>query len=205
MLSAAVQTLLNTKSAFALSLVKKNEASFSIATGEIVVMEKEASEVKLPAATLNRIVAVICANAITSITVKAPAIETIFGAGFVKKATTITLTSNQVVVLEADGTNWNIIAGEPKREQAYGAESAAITESENQTPSTTRPTLVIGSVALKEASCTLTIGGVNVLVAKATTPEVTFPLSFEVLPAVKWAWSKSGAGTAVVKVSYLFK
>ncbi len=179
-LTAAVTTLLNAKSAFALSLVKKNEASFSIASGELVLMEKEASEVKLPAATLNRIVGIICANAIVKITVKAPVVQTIFGQ-FLEKETTITLARNQTVILEADGTNWWIIAGEPKREQLYTvpiAYSKAQAEAGVE-PSPLRPTFVT-------LSATWTSNAVKVGGKQLTVQEGTGALSFWVNPGQSW-------------------
>lgn len=177
-LSAPVQTLLNTKSAAALSLVKKNEATFTIASGELVQMEKEASEVKLPAATLNRIVGIWCSA--KTITVKAAVAGTIFG-DFIEGATTITLMKTQHVLLQADGTNWDILAGEPKRTETYGAltsRSAAEYETAGLTPSTTRPTWVTLSMRiLVGQTVKVTVGGVLMAEATAISEQgSTFPV-----------------------------
>jgi hypothetical protein len=60
------------------------------------------------------------------------------------KTGTITLTEGQHVVLTADGTNWKILAGEPKREQ--GQKNKALVLKAETILSETRPT--IGTVTL---------------------------------------------------------
>lgn len=139
-LDSATKTLLNTKSFAALTFNAQNVATFTAATGELVLMEKEASVLTLPAATANRIVGVMAGNSANSITVKAAAVKTIFG-DFIAEATEITLAKLQHVILQATGTAWLIIAGEPKREQKYEAEKA-IVAAETVTPSATRPAFV---------------------------------------------------------------
>ncbi len=192
-LTAALVTLINTKSAFALTNVKKNEATFTIASGEFVLMEKEGSEVKLPTATANRIVGIYCVGAAKSITVKAPVVKTITG-DFIEEQTTITLTSIQHVILQADGTNWRIIAGEPKREQTYGVETIREHEVEYEA-SAIRPTLVIFSAP--EAAAVIRVGGVAI--AEIPTNGST---SFICPPGVKYKVTTSPV-LKKYKTSYL--
>ncbi len=188
MLAAAVQTLLNVKSAGSLTVVKKNEASFSVATGEWVIMEKESSEVKLPAASANRILAVTCANGINAITIKAPVAKTIFG-DFLVEETTIVLGKNQHVLLQADGTNWNILAGEPRRTRTMNG-PITYTQAEAE-----------AGVELNAArACLVTVYSTSALtsvLAEAQTVAAPVakesPVTFWLNPAQKW----KAAGAAV--------
>ncbi len=139
-LDSATKTLLNTKSAAALSLTIKNEAAVTAATGELIVMEKNASVVTLPEPTLNRIVGVFCSKLITSIEVKCTKVATTISGDFFE-ATACKLTGGQHLLMQATGGGWVILAGEPKREQTYEATKSVLT-SASFTPSTTRPAFI---------------------------------------------------------------
>lgn len=170
-LDAATKTLLNSKSFAALTLVKKNEAAFTAASGELVLMEKEASVLTLPEPTAGRIIGAYCASTITSIKVKPTKVATKVFGDFLGSggAAEITLTGSQHVILQAEGSNWLILAGEPKREAAYTTHGL-VTAGEDQTPSATRPVMVVATVTSESAQ-------------KST---VTFPVS----PGQKWRWAK---------------
>jgi hypothetical protein len=127
---------------------------------------------------------------------------------FVVAASEITLLPNQhVTLLGTTSGEWKIIAGEPKREQTYGAltEYAASTP---ETPSTTRPTFVSLLITLKPEAPSqmhVKVGGVQIatLGADATLPAGVpqFPYSFICPPGVAWEWVNNGASK--VEASYL--
>ncbi len=165
-------------------------AEYNAASGDWV---KAAANIKvnLPTATANSIIAVSANN--HTVTVGAGA-ALIYG-DFITGATPITLVGYQHVLLEADGTNWHIIAGEPKREQAYAAwTSYAGTEVE---PSSTRPAFVtvnaeLERIAIGEGVLNLAVavGGVaRFSVRGAFTSGSGGPIvadNFLVPPGIKW-------------------
>ncbi len=140
-LSAAVQTLLN-KAAAGLILTKQ-AGSTTGTSGNLYLMETNATTLTLPAATSGRQVGVICKNAIEKVEMKATGVK-IFG-DFLAAAgvETIILRENQHVIVEADGTNWWIIAGEPARTQLFATTTLTTAEAEGgANPSKVRPALV---------------------------------------------------------------
>ncbi len=143
-LSAAVQVLLN-KAAAGLTLVKQ-AGSTTGSSGNLYLMETNATTLTLPAATSGRMVGVITKNAIEESKMKATGVK-IFG-DFLAAAgvETITMAENQHVIVEADGTNWWIISGEPRREQAFATKTITTAEAEaggaTTNPSKVRPAIV---------------------------------------------------------------
>jgi hypothetical protein len=103
--------------ALALSNLRQvtHAASVEAQSGELVLAIGGGMTVTLPAATLNRIVGVY---ATATVTVKQHAADKIYG-DFVSAASTITLLADQHVILQSDGTNWQIVAGEPQRTSTY--------------------------------------------------------------------------------------
>lgn len=167
--------------------------------GELLKMTATAT-VTLPAATNNAVIGVFCAAGET--TIKTPAGVKIFG-DFINGAETIKLAVNQHVILQSDGTNWFIVAGEPKREEACGAlvararsTGAGINEF---TPNATRPTLVVASFSaasgkqLRGIVIVKNAGGAEVTVASAegisATSALSIPVSFEVPAGATWRWT----------------
>ncbi len=137
-----------------------------------------------------------------AVTVKAAGAAKIFG-DFLAEAgvTECKLVGMQHLILFSDGTNWFIIAGEPKREQAYGAETSRANNTEFE-PSATRETWVTvngaSSIAGAWLKMNVFVGGQEI--AELTTgppspakPQVAY--GFLVLPGVKWkAQVEAGVG-----------
>ncbi len=180
-LDTATKALLNTKSFAALTFNEQSGATFTAATGELVLMATNASVLTLPTATANRIVGVFAGNSVTSMTVKAPVVNTIFG-DFITAATTITLTKLRHVILQATGTSWLIIAGEPARTQTITVVSKSKAEAETGTePSATRQAYVTLSTAAAELSG-LAIGAEGPLIAASGVKGISLFIN----PTQKW-------------------
>jgi hypothetical protein len=136
-LSEALIALIGAK-VLGLTVTPKTSESVTAASGEVIEMLGTGGHtVTLPAPTINRVVGVI--SPLIESKVKTPS-GAFFG-DFISSATTIALAAGQHVLLIADGANWFILAGEPKREQTYSA-LAAQTAGTEYTPSTTRDTQV---------------------------------------------------------------
>jgi hypothetical protein len=116
-LAEAVKTLLNQKSS-GLAFTKQN-VSAEAASGKLYYMESNGLTLTLPAATTDRLIGVICGNGVPSTKLKLSAGK-LYG-DFISGVTEVTLTENQHLIVHADGTNWRIESGEPKRTQAYSA------------------------------------------------------------------------------------
>ncbi len=162
-LSAAVQVLLNQKAA-GLEL-KKQAGSTTGASGVIYLMETNATTLTLPAATSSRQVGIICKNTVAAVALKATGVK-IFG-DFLAAAgvEVINIAENQHVVVEADGTNWWIISGEPKREQLYSARVASVA-GEGHTPNTVRPVEVVLTHKVSEGGIgSLVVAGKEIMTA----------------------------------------
>ncbi len=201
-LSAAVQILLN-KAAAGLTVVKQ-AGSTTGESGNLYLMETNATTLTLPAATSGRMVGVATKNAIAESKMKA-GVGKIFG-DFLSPTgvETVTLAENQHMIVEADGTNWRILSGEGKRTQAYGArtERAVTTEFE---PSSTRPTQVsfeVNGAPVEAFAGTLSIGGVVVQQFEVKGPTAVSLGTYQIWPGVKYSWAKT-AGTFKVFTTYL--
>ncbi len=202
-LSAAVQTLLN-KAAAGLILTKQ-AGSTTGSSGNLYLMETNATTLTLPAATSGRQVGIICKTAIAEVKLKATGVK-IFG-DFLAAAgvETITLVENQHVTVGADGTNWWIIAGESKREQKYATTSLSRAEAETGvTPSLARPAIV-NAVVISEINkpCfgAFKAGGVVVsefLAGAVTALATKQPQSFWVNPGQKWELTAGSTGVTNV-------
>jgi hypothetical protein len=131
-------------------------ASFTAKSGELV-KATAAITATLPAAAVNAIVGVL-ANG-HEVTVGAGA-AVIYG-DFVTGSTPIKLVGYQHVILVSDGTNWFIVAGEPRNEATYGGSISHASEEEVE-PSASRGAQVtltfrIGSNGF--SGWKLTVGG----------------------------------------------
>lgn len=111
-------------------------SSLTAAPGELAKCTG-AITVTLPEPTANAMVGVLANNH----EVKVAAGEALIYGDFIEGATPITLVGYQHVVLVSDGTNWFIVAGEPKRTATYAAVERK--EGESWTPSATRPAFLV--------------------------------------------------------------
>jgi hypothetical protein len=140
-------------------VVALHAASFTAAPGERVIATANGITVTLPTPTANAVIEVWYAESSGQVTVTASSGAI---AGDFVSGSSLKLTANQHVCLVGDGTFWRIVAGEPKREQAWSAlKSFTKAEAEaGQEVSATRP----GYVLFKAAGGTpgLEIGGVKV-------------------------------------------
>src|SRR5580704_7669625 len=178
-------------------------ASFTAKVGELALATGSGTTVTLPAASLNATVGAFAAGGITKVkTVSGAKIYGDFTAG----VETIELTTNQHVLLRANGTNWFVVGGEPKREQVYGARTERALGSTIAAPSTTRPTFVIVDVQLTPSTVsgsavTFYVNGTAVaevfqqLTASGVDSNVRPSASFIVPPGQTWE-AAATAGTA---------
>lgn len=139
----------------------------------------------------NNIIGIFCVTGETK--VKAIAGAKIYG-DFINEVEEIKLTSNQHVLLIADGSNWFIVAGEPKDEQTYGAKTLR-KASTKFLCSASRTTLVILSLPGVGATFALKtfVGGVELPEVKAKEL-ATASISFICPAGVEWEY-KTGEAT----------
>jgi hypothetical protein len=129
-----------------------------------LIYHNAAGEITLPsAATPNQSVVVFAGAGVVS-TITTTGAQKIYG-DFVNGATTIHLAEYQHVWLVSWSSLWIIVAGEPKREQKYGAwaKVAEKVTSYGVTPSTTRDAEVMLELEMGEvgeAAPTVSVGGV---------------------------------------------
>ncbi len=194
-LTAAVQVLLN-KAAAGLTLVKQ-AGSVTGTSGNLYQMETGGATLNLPAPTEGRMVG---AFAIGGCKVKAEGAAKIFG-DFTTGIAEVALATNQHVTVFANGTNWLIIAGEPKREQIYVSKSWSKAEAETGvTPSVTRPafvTLTVISEVEKAVNAQLKVGGVTageVAAASITGAASKTSLGLWVNPNQVWKLTAGATG-----------
>lgn len=202
-LSTAVKTLLNQKSAgltFVLSGI-----SLTAKAGEFIDMTTTGTTVTLPAVVASAQVGVFCGGTATSCKVSAAGGAKIYG-DFVNAATTITLTEHQHVTLQSDGTNWFIIAGEPKRETAWEAQVTRANET-LYTPSASRETEVLvelfGGSGGSQAE--IYVGGTKIAFLTAASPTNHQSVGFRVGAGVAWQakqFEAIGSPAATLKSSY---
>ncbi|MDE2103141.1 MAG: hypothetical protein KGL39_38200 [Patescibacteria group bacterium] len=188
-----------------LQMTSKSTA-YTAAPGDLV-LATAALTVTLPAATANPLVGVLATSG--EVTVTRSGTAKISG-DFVSEAESIKLTTNQHVVLQADGTNWWIAAGEPKREQVYGAQVER-TENAEYEASATRMTFVMLEVTATTAEAfwvSVAVGNVTIGILAGTAneggdnPSHGRTLPFIVPPGAKWRITRN-SGTLVYKSSYL--
>lgn len=165
------------------------------------ISEVASGTVTLPVPLRNTVVGVF--NAGTS---EVTVISTTHGGAmygdFTVGATSITLEAYQHVLFWANGSNWLIIAGEPKREQAYVRHESLSSNTEYE-PSATRPTFVSLQIN-QEANhyVKIFVGGIEI-VELNTGGEAIVGYSFEV-PAGK-KWKTSSLAGAIITATYLAK
>jgi hypothetical protein len=142
MLATAVVEKLTTK--LGLSLVAQ-AASVTGVSEKLYEMTTNATTVTLPTPTTNRLIGVYCGGGIAGCKVTASSGK-IFGDFLTAGATTVELTTCQHVLVQADGSNWLIIAGEPKRETEYAEKTYSKAEAEAGFElSATRPGFLLAS------------------------------------------------------------
>jgi hypothetical protein len=192
-LSEALIALIGAK-VLGLTVTPKTSESVTAASGEVIEMLGTGGHtVTLPAPTINRIVGVI--SPLIESKVKTPS-GAIFG-DFISSATTIALAAGQHVLLIADGANWFILAGEPKREQTYGTPklfSKAECEA-GVVPSTTRPAFAFFKKS-SAGSQVLEVGGV-VVVENLNGPAESGPNSVSLFVPAGQAWKSTSNGLFV--------
>jgi hypothetical protein len=174
-----------------LTTCSEHGTSFTAASGELVKATASIT-VTLPAVATNTTVAVLA----NGHEVDVSAGSTLIYGDFITGTTAIALVGYQHIVLQSDGTNWFIMAGEPKREQAYTKVSLHAAEAETgEIPSTTRPALVTTTFFAesgKNGSASFNVGGVvvgSVGVAAGAPAYAEAPVTFYVPPGVRWAMS----------------
>jgi hypothetical protein len=185
-------------------VINKRAASYEAASGELGELTKTAQTVTLPnVATANQIIGVFSTVAETKITTVAK----IYG-DFVEGASGIILTTNQHVVLQSNGANWFIIAGEPRRETAYVAQKAFASAESLPAAAFTRPASVLveaaGALEL-EGSMTVSVGGVQVGAAQwgnnVKGLAAIQTISFDLNAGEKW----SATATNVTRLVWTYK
>lgn len=200
-LSAALQEKLTTK--LGLKLEGRNE-SFTAVSEHLYRVEKEGATAELPAPTVNRMVGVYCSSAINAVKVKCSSGK-IFSGLHQEGATTVEVTRASTLIVMADGTNWQVIAGQEKSEQKYGARTARALATP-LTPNVSRPTVVIIDVALeptpgfgKAAKVFVNGAQVTELFAGGHTVESGYRMStsFTVPPGQSWE-VRDGTGSGGV-------
>jgi hypothetical protein len=132
--------------------IATHAASYAAVSGELGVQEKAGETTTLPAATTkDRIVGVFCKAASCKITTSGGAFIQGDFITIASKTATITLLEGQHVILQSDGTNWLIIAGEPLRAAKYSALEAFAPLAAGQKVTWTNPS------ATREAWVNLTV------------------------------------------------
>lgn len=97
--------------------VEVKSGSFSAVSGKLYEMTTNGATCTLPSVAINATVAIFCGTAPASVKITAGSAK-IYG-DFINGETVITLTTIQHVILQSNGTNWFIMAGEPKREATW--------------------------------------------------------------------------------------
>jgi hypothetical protein len=171
-------------------IFKPRAASYEAKSGELGEQSSAGATTTLPlAATANQIIGVFCTATSCKITTSGGAFIVGDFITIASKTAIITLTEGQHVVLQSGGTNWAIIAGEPKREQKYVTKTFTKAEGEaGVTPSATRPAVV--SVTAGGGEFTEgTVGAVQIMETGAGGIKNLF---FEVPPGQAWKITTSG-------------
>jgi hypothetical protein len=158
MLATAVQEKLTSLTGI---VYATSAVSLEGVSGKLYKMTVGATTLTLPAPTVNRLIGVYSSNGckVTASSGK------IYGDFISPGQTTVELSSDQHLLVFADGSNWLIIAGEAKREQTYGAQVARVKNTLYE-PSASRPTLVVLEVATGGPAEILVGGVVIALEAK---------------------------------------
>jgi hypothetical protein len=100
---------------------KASAISASVANGELLQLTGAGTTATLPAATKGR----VCGVYASASGVKVKTAAGVIAGDFLTGQATIELRLNQHVVLEAEGTNWLIVAGEPWFGKSWGVVSSS--------------------------------------------------------------------------------
>lgn len=113
---------------------------------------------------------------------------------FVEGVASIKLAQFQHLEMACDGTNWLIVAGEPKREQNASIQTA-VTSATPQTPSTSRPAIVFATAEGETAGIFKILVNGRQIFAFQSNPGGT-PVTFWVPPGMSWEWKQAGSVSA---------
>lgn len=158
--------------------IVSSSSEHTLTLGEMALMTATAN-LKLPSPTTSVICGAICKEGTTAILAEGGA--KIFG-DFLAEAgvAEVKLAKNQHVIFLADGSNWRIIAGEPKREQTYTEKTYTVAEAKaGITPSATRPATVNVSMQgekEKIAYALLGVGGKSAGYVRCQSQAAEFPI-----------------------------
>jgi hypothetical protein len=159
-------------------------------SGEFALQEKSGETFTLPAVgTANQFIGVYCGPTAASCKVTVSGVAFIYG-DFISGVATITLTSLQHVWLYSNGSIWQIVAGEPKREQTYVFKefTKAVAEAGVE-PSATRPAMVNLACTSGSGGYVIVVGGKSAGIAPQGTVGTA---SVYVPPGQKWTLAQQG-------------
>lgn len=175
-------------------IFKSYAAGATLKSGEFAEQTKAGETFTLPVATTaNRVIGVYGAAACK---------VTTSGGAFIigdfitaaSKTATISLAEGQHVVLQSNGTNWIIVAGEPKRQTGYVRTKPLLAEAEaGITPSVTRPASVTVFVDFfgGEVGALVFVGGEEMgTLFKGPTGTVAMPVTLWVGAGETWQIKK---------------
>jgi hypothetical protein len=174
--------------------------SFVAKNGEMAILDTPGMVATLPSPTLNNKIGFF--SSVETSKIKCSSGK-IFGDFLQEGSTEITLSSLQHVILQAEGTYYFIVAGEPKYENSYGAIVARADNTE-YIADAKRKTFVILQLLCGggESQVDVYVGTAKITSISATN--IQLPVSFYVPAGVKWRWHKTGGGgTALAESSYL--
>lgn len=157
-LSPAIKTKLG--GSFVGLAVSEKTANFEGEAGKLYKVAK-ACTATLPAATSGRTIGIVNATSAEAVKVSAKAGKQIIGGFF--EGEVAELLAHQAIIVEADGSNWYIIAGEPKREQKYEA-AKAFTNAELKAGIEVSATRLAFVYIFTSALTTIEVDGVSVAV-----------------------------------------
>lgn len=174
-----------------LPIYKAYAAGATLKSGEWADQTKSGETFTMPAVgTANQYIVTSSSVAEAKLTTGAK-----FVGGGLSSSTAI-LTTGMVAVWQSDGTNWRLIAGEVKPEQAYGAQVVRTAETEYE-PSASRRATVVLTVRGSTTGWNVLVGGVTITQFNKTCETATFVCN----PGQKW--KIAAAVGATIESSYL--
>ncbi|HXJ92632.1 MAG TPA: hypothetical protein VMT20_07090 [Terriglobia bacterium] len=171
--------------AFAGLTFEQKNASFTAVSGKLYEQIKNSSTVTLPAPTANRYIGIFVGSGTTGVKVKCESGK-LYGDAVVG-ATEVALAGNQHLLVEANGTNWLILAGEVMSEAKYVAiKTLTKVEAEAEVEvSASRPAQV--QLIPKENSCAVEVSGISL---GTFTGNSATQLTFRLNPGQKFKANK---------------
>lgn len=164
--------------------VKSYSAAATLKTGELAIQNKNGETFTLPSvATSNQIIGIYTSSGIASCKVTTSGGALIYG-DFVNGAATLTLTTNQHVTLQSNGSSWQIVAGEPENKATVKGDRLG-TGTVRQETGTAQSFMSWGNIA---ATAAISGGTGDYTAAKIGTGEYE----------IKWTTPKVSASYAVV-------